>query len=257
MAPVDTLVFAALFDLQDRRGTGGDVLEVGVFEGRSAILLGRLLGPGERVVVCDLFGDPAPDVTNQAENRAQYGSLQRRTFEENCRRHLAVQPEVHQCPSADLVSRLPADRFRFVHLDGSHNYDVVRADIDTARVLLGPGGVVAFDDYRSIHTPGVAAAAWAAVTAGRLRVLCTTPFKLYAAFDDAEPPLDEVRARLAVPDVGLEEDYVAGRALLRVVPLPPPADPRKVLLRSLTPPVLWQWGAVRAAARRRSRLPRR
>lgn len=250
LAPVDAQVLGVLLQLQTERGTSGDVLEIGAFEGRSAILLAKLLQPGEGLVVCDLFGDPAPDGTNQSENDAQYAALRRATFEQNCRRHLVDQPEVHQCPSADLIDRLAAGRFRFVHLDGSHSYDVVRSDIDTARVLLGPGGVVAFDDYRSAHTPGVAAAAWSAVVEGALSVLCLTPSKLYATFDH-ELPLDVVRAGLLTLDVVVELDQVADRPLARVGPPARGDVGRKALLRSLTPPIVWQLAGAAAAARRR------
>lgn len=253
LAPVDAQVFALLLRIQAGSCVTGDVLEVGVYEGRSAIFLAKLLAPGERLVVCDLFGDVAPDGGNQAENQAQYPTLERRTFEENCRRHLGVQPVVYQCPSRELSRHLDAGRFRFVHLDGSHTYDVVRTDIETARALLGPGGVVAFDDYRSAHTPGVAAAAWGAVAAGTLSVLCATPSKLYAAFDHGAS-LDEIRAQLVTLDVVVEEESVAGRPLLRVMPRVVVPRGSKGLVRSLTPPIVWRLAGARAAAYRRRRL---
>ena len=36
------------------------------------------------------------------------------------------------------------------------------------------------DDYRTMHTPGVAAATWAAVVEGRLFPVCLSEVKLYA-----------------------------------------------------------------------------
>lgn len=253
LAPVDAQVLALMLGLQTSGGVSGDVLEVGVYEGRSAIFLAKLLEPEERLVVCDLFGSPAPNAVNRAENDAQYGSLQRATFEENCRRHLGDVPEVHQCPSGDLADRLAAGRFRLVHLDGSHSYEVVRSDIDLARELLGHGGVVVFDDYRSAHTPGVAAAAWSAVVSGGLTALCVTPSKLYAAVRRGDPSIADVRAGLGALDVAVEDDEVAGQPLLRVVPPAPAAGGTKSLVRSLTPPAVWRWAGVGAAAYRRRR----
>ncbi len=256
LAPLDAQVLAVVLDQQTTGGITGDVLEVGVYEGRSAIFLARLLAPGERLVACDLFGDPAPNAANQTENQAQYRSLQRQTFDQNCTRYLAELPElpeVHQCPSGELAGRLPAGRFRLVHLDGSHSYEVVRSDIELACGLLGPGGVVVFDDYRSLHTPGVAAAAWTAVSGGGLSALCATPSKLYTAVDAGAWNTDVLRAQLATLGATVEEDEVAGRTLLRLSAAAPADGGAKGLARSLTPPAVWRLAGVGAAAYRRRR----
>ena len=76
--------------------------------------------------------------------------------------------------------------FRFIHIDGSHLYQIVKQDLHTASGLLEKGGIVAIDDYRTAHTPGVAAAAWEAVLAGRLIPLCLTPQKMYATCKHAD-----------------------------------------------------------------------
>ena len=52
---VDAAVFRAIDDVQGASGVKGDLLEIGTYLGKSAILLGYLLRPQERLVVCDLF----------------------------------------------------------------------------------------------------------------------------------------------------------------------------------------------------------
>jgi len=62
------LLFRKINELQHAEGKTGDLLEIGVYRGKSAILLGYLLQGEERLVLCDLFGAPAPTADNESEN---------------------------------------------------------------------------------------------------------------------------------------------------------------------------------------------
>ena len=57
----DHRLFCWLLEHQQEQEISGDVLEVGVYLGRSAIVLGRHLRAGETFTVCDLFESEAPD----------------------------------------------------------------------------------------------------------------------------------------------------------------------------------------------------
>jgi methyltransferase family protein len=46
-------------------------------------------------------------------------------------------------------------RFRLIHIDGSHLFEIVQQDIKLSKDILKDDGIVIFDDYRSPHTPGV------------------------------------------------------------------------------------------------------
>jgi hypothetical protein len=108
-----------------------------------------------------------------------------------------------------LAGVLAPASFRLVHLDGSHAYADVAADIDLAVSLLAPGGVVVLDDYRAPHTPGVALATWEAVSEMSLRAICLSEGKLYAA-RPADPIVGELQEALRA-DASLEaEDHVLG-----------------------------------------------
>jgi hypothetical protein len=52
---VDAHVFVGMDSVQRARGIHGDLLEIGVYYGKSAILLGYCVRPGEHLVVCDVF----------------------------------------------------------------------------------------------------------------------------------------------------------------------------------------------------------
>jgi predicted O-methyltransferase YrrM len=51
----DAEMFSAIDLAQRTAGLVGDILEIGCYQGSSAILLGYLRRPNERMVVCDLF----------------------------------------------------------------------------------------------------------------------------------------------------------------------------------------------------------
>jgi Methyltransferase domain len=177
----DAFVFEAIDRLQTNNHISGDLLEIGAYQGKSAAFLGFLLQPNEQLVVCDLFEEPGVNAENQAEKVAWYPSLTRQEFE---RRYLQVHahlPRILACRSSRLtrVGNL-SPTFRFIHIDGSHLYQIVKQDLHTASELLKKGGIVAIDDYRTAHTPGVAAAAWETVLLGSLIPLCLTPQKMYA-----------------------------------------------------------------------------
>ena len=89
-------------------------------------------------------------------------------------------PVVHQGPSSALdPGELGFERFRFVHVDGSHTYEAVVQDIATACEIVTEGGVVAFDDFANVGHPAVAAALWPALVERDLEPFACSPSKLY------------------------------------------------------------------------------
>src|SRR5262245_47024743 len=162
---IDRRCFTALLDSQ-RGSPPGDLVELGAFQGKSAVVIGDYLRAGERFVVVDLFGDhdsfsgTTQDLANQRENLRSYPGLTRRLFEEN---YLSVHdrlPAVVQGFSTEVVDHVEPATARFIHVDASHLYASVMTDCRSAKTLLRPGGVVAFDDYRNHKSPGVGAAVW-------------------------------------------------------------------------------------------------
>jgi hypothetical protein len=191
---VDILLFRKINELQHAEGKTGDLLEIGVYRGKSAILLGYLLQGEERLVLCDLFGAPAPTADNESENIRLYPNLNRELFEHDYRRFHMRLPEILECPSDTLLGeRKVARTFRFVHIDGGHTYDAVEADIKTTHAILHEWGVVAFDDHINLHAPGVVAAVWKEIASGRLVPFCMTERKMYAQLS---PPRKEHLASL-------------------------------------------------------------
>jgi len=207
-----------LFDLflahQLDAGIHGDILEIGCFHGKSAIALGYGLREDEHLEVCDLFG-PTRDMS--AEGMGHYVGLSIDDFERNylmfhdCDRNPVV---AHSIPSQKLPDRIRGQKFRFIHVDGAHDYDTVYIDTQTAKRCVSKKGIIAFDDYRTEHTPGVSAAVWKAACQGLIYPFCLSGIKLYAA----ATLTDHAFWLKACRGFGLswEEHLIFDRPLLRV-----------------------------------------
>jgi hypothetical protein len=179
----DAMLFDAIDVCQRREGITGDLLEIGCYQGTSAIMLGYMRQSDERLIVCDLFEGTMTSPEDDAERQRYYApGFNRQMLEANyCRFHDAL-PEIVAAPSSDLRDYGLERTFRFIHIDGSHAYEQVRLDLLLAKDLLVPGGVVAFDDLLSPHTPGVTSAVWEGVANDGLIPLLQT-IKFYGTWE--------------------------------------------------------------------------
>jgi hypothetical protein len=219
---LDRKVFAAVLGAQND-DEPGHLAELGVYLGRSSVIVGDFVRADERFVVVDLFGstdaftESEQDQANRLENETSYKTLTRQGFEAN---YLALHtklPEVYQEPSSNVVEHLDPDTVRFLHIDASHLYPFVQEDVRNAKALLRRGGIVVFDDYRSEHTPGVSAAVWESVFRDGLIPVAVTPMKMYAVYEEesAEKYASALRALVANDGrLRSSEQEVLGRTLL-------------------------------------------
>lgn len=177
----DRVLFSHFLGADSVRATG-DLVELGTFKGKSAVLIGDYLAEGERFFALDLFHN-STDAANAFENR-YYPTLTRDAFESNYLAFHDRLPEIIEGPSTLIVDHVEPHSVRFFHIDASHLYEHVAADLRSASRLVAPGGVVVLDDYRAVHTPGVPAAAWEAVLTLGFKPFLLSPQKMYGTFDD-------------------------------------------------------------------------
>lgn len=226
---LDQVLFNFFLRRQERLGEHGDLLEMGAYMGKSAIFTAAYLRADERFTVCDLFdAEDAPDENNAAEARKSYSTLTRTAFEQNYLAFHDALPHIIQGTTSVVPSHVGDDTCRFVHVDASHLYEHVEGDIGAARDVLLPGGIVVLDDFRSEHTPGVAAAAWEAVFNRGLRPICLTTQKLYGMWGDPGPIQEEMLADEAWRrGMHTSRQEIAGSRVLRFSGKPKnPAAPR-------------------------------
>jgi hypothetical protein len=175
----DFMLFDFILAHQLDSGVAGDMLEIGVYRGKSAILMGCGLRPDERLIACDLFEQVMSHEDNLIKHRETYDGLDVADFCGNWDLyHSRRQLDVRTCDSAQLTELPP---LRFTHIDGCHRYQCVRGDIKLAAEHTGPRGVISLDDYPVAQEPGVAAAISEAVAVGELFPFCASDMKMYAA----------------------------------------------------------------------------
>jgi len=186
--PVDVAMFWACAHAQSACDVGGDILEIGTYMGRSAVVLGYFTRTGEALTVCDVFEDVGSDVSAREEWTRTYSSLTRAGFEQNYLRQHGRLPTIRQVPSSELMDAEAPRSFRLIHVDGSHLFKQVSRDVEIVRELACDRAIVMFDDIARPSAPGVAAAVWPAVVGGSLIPVLLTRNKLYA-IPRADPSL--------------------------------------------------------------------
>lgn len=177
---LDLNLFEMLLAAQLLDGVGGDLLEIGTYHGKSAIAMGYGKRDHELLRICDVFGDG--DQVDP-EGMSAYDGLTVEEFLKNFHQWHSFNPMVSGCPSDELTFEAN-ERFRFAHIDGGHAYDVVSEDIRSVTPYVNPLGFVVVDDFNTMHTPGVAAAAWGAVMEDRLYPFILSQAKMYAAVSE-------------------------------------------------------------------------
>jgi hypothetical protein len=232
----DRAAFDAILSFQNDRAPGV-LVELGCYQGKSTVIIADHRRPGERLVVVDLFGsevglsDDDEGAANRREVVSTYKTLTREKFEANFLAFHSELPEIVHGLSTEIVKHVEPGTVRFAHIDASHMYPQVAEDIANVRKLLAPGGVVALDDFRTEHTPGVSAAVWEAVIRDGMIPFALTRKKMFAVWDDPQPYVDMFRQAVGTDSrLGYEEHVVMGHHIIRVkVPAaPPPARPPKL-----------------------------
>jgi hypothetical protein len=145
------LLFMAYNELISQRGIAGDVLEIGVHHGLSAIAVASLRGDENRFYAVDLFEKM------QIRNVSNSGSGHRGTFESNLNRFHPDTSFLHVIsgPSTVLSAAKLGTRFSFCHIDGGHSREETYHDIQLCHSILMSGGILALDDYFNPQFPGV------------------------------------------------------------------------------------------------------
>lgn len=145
------LLFMAYNQLIKSENISGDVLEIGVHHGLSAIALAALRGERKQFVAVDLFDEM------QDQNVSKSGAGSRQAFLRNMKKFYDDIGFVRVIASAS--TRLRAcdlgNGFSFCHVDGGHSPEETYHDLELCAEILMPGGLLALDDYFNPAFPGV------------------------------------------------------------------------------------------------------
>src|SRR5262245_7147248 len=148
---VDPLEITALCAIVRRHGFR-NILEIGTFDGNTALNLAVNAGEDGRVTTIDL----PPDWNGVYEIKVPglYANVtDRHAIGRQYRSHPDIAQRITQVygDSAGLDwSKLPGP-FDLVFIDGNHNHQYVKRDTENALRNLNPGGVLAWHDYGMIE----------------------------------------------------------------------------------------------------------
>jgi predicted O-methyltransferase YrrM len=126
------------------------VVEIGVYEGSSAVLLCEVLEPSAELHLIDPFGHHASALP------AGWGATEgasRRVVARAARRANGPRVTWHVDYSAAVATRWQGEA-DLVFIDGDHSEEGVRADWDGWHGFVAPGGAVLFHDARLTQTGG-------------------------------------------------------------------------------------------------------
>lgn len=144
--PLDQLAFFELFLLQESLNISGDIAEIGVYQGKSLVMLSILKSAHEKLLGFDLFeGDTEAIAQSNLKN---YGSTHKVRLEQGLTSDL---------DESSLSGLLPSP-LRFLHIDAGHEYHEVLAQLHLFAPFMADTGIIAMDDYQDREFPGIEAA---------------------------------------------------------------------------------------------------
>ncbi|HEU4753889.1 MAG TPA: class I SAM-dependent methyltransferase [Armatimonadota bacterium] len=149
-------VMMALADFASQVPADQEIIELGVFQGRSALQLawGASLGHGAHVTGIDPWDLPGnvydPPFTEESSRRWAFHHVKTLGFS----RRISL---VHGF-SADVARTYSGPPVGLLYVDGDHTKEGARRDIEAWAPHLAPGATIAVDDYHHPDWPGVAEA---------------------------------------------------------------------------------------------------
>jgi hypothetical protein len=172
---IDHEVFVAINTIQKKLAISGNFLEIGTFCGKSASLLSLLASSDETVNLLDLFDDVKNEETlDTSDYKKMTKDIARKNLNKYGKGFNLIVGN-----SLEITKLIPVTPHRLIHIDGSHQYEVVKKDLLNAFKYLTEGGVIALDDYRNFQYPGVGRAFWEFVENQKMQLICSTPTKAY------------------------------------------------------------------------------
>lgn len=144
--------------LADFKGKPIHALELGSFEGRSAVwLLENILTHKDAKLVCvDSWRDNI--FFTQPGQEVDWDAVIKR-FDSNVTQRFTDKVEVNDLRTTDfLTGRVPGQEFDLIYVDADHTSSACLTDGVLSHLLLKPGGIIIFDDYLwggLAHAPNV------------------------------------------------------------------------------------------------------
>lgn len=155
LAWTDAVLMARVVEIQRARNAIGAVVEIGVHHGKSIRVLARLM-PEASLYAIDVF-------ERQEANIDGSGAGDREIFEASMRDVPGVEDRLtidarasNEVTADDILTAVGP--VAFFHIDGGHNLDAVKHDLELAEKCIAPEGVIVVDDVFRPQWPEVSIA---------------------------------------------------------------------------------------------------
>jgi predicted O-methyltransferase YrrM len=154
-APTEYFNQQPFYDWISARFTDGmKVLEIGVFAGRSAAFLASKIKERglkmEFIAVDHFIGSPEHQAWLSEPLAKNPNYLYEMTVENMQKCDVADYVKVVKCDSVEFSKQFADEQFDFIFVDGGHEYESAKADIEAWYPKLKVGGVMAGDDYHPV-----------------------------------------------------------------------------------------------------------
>lgn len=141
--PIDiVMMYAILRYLQ--HDIKGDICEIGIAEGKSAISLSNFKHADDNLYLYDIFSEE--NVLNVEKNLKKFGRCDNITLRLQDSTKLKVE-------DIDFKQEL-----KLLHIDGCHEHEAVLSDLVVFSHFVSDDGIIMVDDYNDYEFPGVNAA---------------------------------------------------------------------------------------------------
>jgi predicted O-methyltransferase YrrM len=125
---------------QSEANAGGNLLEIGVYHGQSALLLAHHAATTEHLVLVD----PTDFVEAARKNVASVKT-----------ENIKIMKTRSDDESVRNLNQTYGRTFRWIHIDGDHRAETVLNDLSVADRVLNPKGILCIDDFFSPRYPGI------------------------------------------------------------------------------------------------------
>ncbi len=140
----------------DTNGVNGNIAEFGVHHGLFLFLLNALRNENEVCFAIDVFDEQRLNVDCSGGGSLAVFLSHLETLMASQRRSFRiVQRDTMSFSAAEVVDLFGKNGVKFFSIDAGHTIQHACNDLALVQEVLAPGGIVALDDYMSVHWPGV------------------------------------------------------------------------------------------------------
>jgi hypothetical protein len=140
MWPEAMAMWDVLLDFQKTNKINGGILEIGVYYGKSATLLGLHCAEEEPLFLVDLWDHGQEKTVRRLSRKDPQSILDNSSV---IAKHCGIAAW--------------AGKFRWIHIDGDHTTQGVRTDLENCNTLLSKDGIICLDDFLNYGFPQVSA----------------------------------------------------------------------------------------------------